>query len=950
MRTCLIALLSVLPGSFAPAAEIDYLKQVKPILKARCYSCHGALKQEGELRLDTVVLMRKGGESGPAINAKSLAKSQLLHRIMAKGESERMPPEGEPLKPGEIKLIQAWILAGAKGPAKERPQSDPRKHWAFQRPVRPQPPKIRDAKWVINPIDRFVAARREKHNIKPLAPASKPVLLRRVYLDLIGIPPTRQQLQAFLDDTSPDAYERVVDGLLKSKRHGERWGRHWMDVWRYSDWYGRRKVPDVLNSYAQIWRWRDWIIRSVNDDKGYDQMVKEMLAADELDPGNDKTAVATGFVLRNFYRWNYNNWMKDNVEHTGKAFLALTLNCCHCHDHKYDPLTNKEYFRFRAFFEPLEVRHDRVAGEPDPGPYPKYKYGASYKPIKSGLVRVMDEKLDAKTFMYTKGEARNIIPGLPPVQPGAPSILGGEMKVTRVKLPAESWYPGTKDSIRKEEIAKRQKQLDAAYGLLAKAKKYLAAATKELRLAEAASTKSQTKAKATKLTAARKKFFQARMTMRVDQTHVRLAQAEMQAVKARIHADNVRFKGHKGDKKKVAQAAHRAERMPAVLAAELAVAREERAALAKVKIPASIATNKEIPVNKLIKVSTKLTKLRAVVKKAQVAAKVVSEKYTLFGPQYPKYSTGRRAALAKWIGNKKNPLTARVAANHIWARHFGRAIVKSTENFGRNGDMPTHPKLLDWLAVELMAGDWKMKRIHRLIVTSATYRQASSVPPRNTAQYKHYQRMKQLDRDNVLIWRYNSRRMEAEAVRDSMLQVAGQLDLTMFGKEISQKLGLTNRRRSVYFDHHGEGRMQLLDLFDAADPCDCYRRSSSVRPHQALALANSQLAIEQGRFLARDLNKQLPNASSREFAEVAFKQVLCRAASVGELAASVAFLEQQEKLFLTVSKPAKKQPTAVTTTKTKAKPASGPSLDPRVRAREGLVQALFSHSDFVTIR
>ena len=184
-----------------------------------------------------------------------------------------------------------------------------------------------------------------------------------------------------------------------------------MDVWRYSDWYGRRAVPDVLNSYAQIWRWRDWIVRSLNDDKGYDRMVREMLAADELAPADDDDLVATGFLVRNFYRWNYNNWMQDNVEHTGKAFLGLTFNCCHCHDHKYDPITQEEYFRFRAVFEPLELRHDRVPGEPDPGPFPKYDYGTAYKPITSGMVRVFDEKLDAKTFFYTGGDERNVVDG-----------------------------------------------------------------------------------------------------------------------------------------------------------------------------------------------------------------------------------------------------------------------------------------------------------------------------------------------------------------------------------------------------------------------------------------------------------------------------------------------------------------------------------------------------------
>ena len=199
-----------------------------------------------------------------------------------------------------------------------------------------------------------------------------------------------------------------------------------MDVWRYSDWYGRRSVPDVMNSYPMVWRWRDWIVRSINEDKPYDQMVVEMLAADELLPADDQNIVATGYLVRSWFKWNYETWKKDLVEHTGKAFLGLTLNCCQCHDHKYDPFTQEEYFRFRAFFEPLELRHDRVPGEADPGPFAKYVYAQSYGPISSGMVRVFDEYLDAETFMFSKGDSRLRIEGKPPMSPGAPAVLGGD--------------------------------------------------------------------------------------------------------------------------------------------------------------------------------------------------------------------------------------------------------------------------------------------------------------------------------------------------------------------------------------------------------------------------------------------------------------------------------------------------------------------------------------------
>ena len=288
-----------------------------------------------------------------------------------------------------------------------------RGHWSFKPPVRPKVPPTG------HPIDAFVRARLQKEGLKPSLEADRLTLIRRLTLDLTGLPPTPQEVDAFLADQSPDAYEKVVDKLLASPRYGERWGRHWMDIWRYSDWYGWRAQNQVRYSQRHIWHWRDWIVESVNKDKGYDEMIVEMLAADEVAPEDASNLVATGFLVRNWFKWNYNQWMRDNVEHTGKAFLGLTLNCCHCHDHKYDPITQEEYFRFRAFFEPLELRHDRWANEPDPGPFKKYVYGVAYGPITSGMIRVFDEKLDAQTFMYTGGDGYTVFAqGTDVAQPG----------------------------------------------------------------------------------------------------------------------------------------------------------------------------------------------------------------------------------------------------------------------------------------------------------------------------------------------------------------------------------------------------------------------------------------------------------------------------------------------------------------------------------------------------
>ena len=365
----------------------DYLGKVKPVLKEHCYSCHGALKQAGGLRLDTGRALRRGGDSGPAVVPGRPEESPLIERVAETDADARMPFEAPALAPSKVAALRDWVAAGAPSPEGEEPERSPKDHWSFRPLVRPSVPRTIGGAWAINPIDHFVAAGHERRGLSPRPPTDRATLLRRVSLDLIGLPPTRDELHAFLADEGVDAYERVVDRLLASPRYGERWGRHWMDVWRYSDWYGRRMVPDVWNSAPQIWRWRDWIVRSLNEDKGYDRMVQEMLAADEIAPGDDEAAVATGYLVRNWYALNPNQWMRDNVEHTAKAFLGLTFNCAHCHDHKYDPIRQDDYFRFRAFFEPIGMRQDRVAGEADPGPFQKYEYSKLRKIVRAGSVR-----------------------------------------------------------------------------------------------------------------------------------------------------------------------------------------------------------------------------------------------------------------------------------------------------------------------------------------------------------------------------------------------------------------------------------------------------------------------------------------------------------------------------------------------------------------------------------
>lgn len=953
VRICSILICAIaLQSQLAAAETVDFARDIKPFLKERCYACHGAVKQKAGLRLDTAAALKRGGDGGPAVDAEP-AGSLIIERVTAADVASRMPPEGQPLTPRQIELLTEWIRQGAPVPATDEPDQDPREHWAFRRIERPALPSAASPGKPENPIDMFLAAEHQRRGLTVLAQADRNVLLRRVTLDLTGLPPTREELRAFTTDDSENAYDKVVERLLAGPSYGERWGRHWMDVWRYSDWYGRRAVPDVMISYAQIWRWRDWIVQSLNRDKGYDRMVVEMLAADEIAPDDVEAVVATGFVVRNWYKWNYDVWMKDLVEHTGKAFLGLTFNCAQCHDHKYDPISQEEYFRFRAFFEPLELRHDRVPGEPDPGAFKKYVYAESYGPIASGMIRIFDEKLDAQTFMFTGGDARNKIPGKPPVAPGAPAALGGDrLKIEPVTLPQTAWYPGLRPFIQQEETTRAEAAVNAADAVLVKSKELLTAA--EQHRSDLERQKQATPAQAVagavtppspeQLSKAQSALDDARLTLRVDETQVLAARTLALALNSRIAADRARHNAAPANQTDAAQisiVAAKAERLAAMLTSSVELARAERAAVAARRTPLVNDKASDKAKADLAAAEQQLVAAQTAFQNTQAAFAGATDQYAPLSPQYPKQSTGRRSALARWIVSRENPLAARVAVNHLWLRHFGSPLVETTFNFGRSGKPPTHPELLDWLAAEFIDSGWSMKHLHRLIVTSQAYR-------RKSGPVAAFDSNLAVDPDNRLLWRFNVQRMEAEVVRDGVLAVSEQLDRVMGGADIDSKQGLASRRRSLYFTHHGEEKMEFLNLFDGANPTECYRRAESVVPQQALAMVNSEFLHRQSRLLARSLweriaqDPALSGSKDEAFIVAAFEQILTRSPSAEMQAASARFLARQAAEFRALD------PKQLAS----SPPAGeiGPSANPDQRARESLIHALFNHNEFVTIR
>ncbi len=759
----------------------------------------------------------------------------------------RFPGEADDVPSAEeIKIAQSALA--------QFRQVDRGNHWSpFETVKRPQVPKANEGVAARNPIDAFLAVDRDRRGLKQRPEADRAVLLRRVFLDLTGLPPSPEELHAFLDDRSTEAFEKVVDRLLASPRYGERWGRHWMDVWRYSDWAGWGQ--QVRDSQPHIWRWRDWIIESLNKDKPYDRMIVEMLAADELAPEDSDALRATGFLARNFKLLSREKWMQDTVDHTSQAFLGVTLGCARCHDHMYDPMTQKEYYQVRAIFEPYNVRIDKVPGQTDIA--------------KDGLPRVFDADPTVKTVLFLRGDERT--PTKAPLSPGVPDAFGGKLPaIEPITLPRSATTPDRRGFVIQDAIVGLEAEVVKARKILqdAKGADALELAQSQFAVAEAKHAAAVAIAKAEALAEDGKRsteaWTKAALEASASQWTLALSEARLNEVTAR--------QGRKA--------------APPTLRAEA----DKKAADA----------------------------LKALAKSVEAANAAPSTAYVAPpAATYPATSTGRRLAFARWIVSRDNPLTARVAVNHIWARHFGRAIVPSVNDFGRNGQKPSHPALLDWLAAELMDQNWSMKSIHRLIVTSATYRASSTPDSADLA----------IDPDNVYLWRFAPRRAEAEVVRDCVFAVAGDLDLTMGGPDIDQNSGLSVPRRSLYFRHAAEKQMEFLKIFDAAGVTECYQRKDSILPQQALALANSELTLRESRSLAKSLSS-LVGSDPTAFTIAAFERVLSRSPRKEEIDECVAFLNRAN----------------VST--------AGPNLpSPSAsRLRESLVHVLMNHHDFVTIR
>jgi hypothetical protein len=748
----------VLSSSALAADPVDYLRDVKPILSQHCYSCHGPQKQKSGLRLDTIAAARKGGHSGPAIVPGKSAESLLIKALTTSDENlPRMPYQKPPLDEKQIALLKAWIDQGAKVPADERLETattGKTKHWAFQPISRPAMPPVKNPAWVRNSIDRFILARLEKEGIAPSPEADRVTLIRRLFLDLIGLTPSIEEVDAFVSDTRPHAYELLVDRLLQSPHYGERWGRHWLDLARYADSNGFN-----IDAPRSMWKYRDWVIDAFNRDLPFDQFTIEQIAGDLLPNATLSQKIASGFHRNTLINEEGGIDLEqfrvesivDRVNTTGSVFLGLTIGCAQCHDHKFDPISQRDYYQLFAFFnnvdEPtLELPTAEQHRQRD-------RIRRRIEELKQS-VRAVDNTSEAKRLEWERSLTASARAKLSPVVNG---IL---------------------DVPEHQRDAQQLQTIRAAYRFGDQARNLVGGLGQPLPF---------------------------------------LGAAHLQTALVRFSVDK--------------QIADLQKSEPTVVTTLIM---EER----KAPRPTYVHLGGDF--------------LR---KGTRVAPDIPAVLPTLKAQR----SQPTRLDLARWLVDPKNPLTSRVTVNRFWEHYFGLGLVETENDFGTQGTRPTHPDLLDWLAAEFIAQEWSMKAMHRLIVTSATYRQSS----------RHRPELSTIDPRNQLLARQSRLRLEAEVVRDVALCASGLLSqkiggpsvfppqpdgvfrLTQIQREWKASDGPDRYRRGMYTYFWRSAPHPALTVFDAPEATTaCTRRNRSNTPLQALTLLNDQAFFEFAQGLA----------------------------------------------------------------------------------------------------
>jgi mono/diheme cytochrome c family protein len=927
--TVLVCLFNDIPSVQADERKVDFGREVQPLLAKRCFSCHGPDQAKGGLRLNRRESALAELDSGAhGIVPGKVDQSEIIRRITSTDEAERMPPEGAAISAAQADLLRRWIAQGAKW----------EDHWAFQPVQAREPPGVTNSAWVRNPIDSFILSRLEENGLTPVPPADKIALLRRAYYDLTGLPPTPAEVDAFIADRSPDAYEKVLDRLLASPRYGERWARHWLDAVRFAETNSFER--DGHKPHA--WRYRDYVIRAFNEDKPYDQFIREQLAGDELPEVTSDSIIATGYYRLGL--WDDEpadrllakfDTLDDLVSTTSQVFLGATLNCARCHDHKIDPFPQRDYYGMVAFFHGIKPMTNSGPNIETPlfeTPASRKAYEAQvrdldarrnevqaqitaledsfrtlYENAQSGTSKVAtaDAGLDDLEFRYyrdtwnrlpdfdnLKPETVGKLPAqLFDISPSTRNTAFGFVFTGMLKVPRAGEYTFTLDSDDGSRLIVEGQKIVEHDGIHGEGQpKQGVVQLKQGRVP------------------VRLEYFQ-----RANGLGLTVAWSGPGFV-----AKSLSARGETGK-----PAPNFSELIKSQ--GEKILGAEQFSKYTQLVAKLDVLKKETVPVEYALSVTENGTKppetftlLRGNphvpgVKVEPAFPVVLSDAKPVFPPLAEDAKTsGRRIVLANWIASPDNRLTTRVMMNRLWQHHFGRGIVRSPNNFGQLGDRPTHPELLDWLAREFVAGGWRLKTAHKLIMTSNAYRMSSR------SEKQAYEK----DPTNDLFWRYDMRRLSAEEIRDSIHAVNGRLNLKMYGPGIYPEISAEvlagqsrpgegwgkssaeeQARRSIYIHVKRSLITPLLSDFDFPDTDgSCAARFATTQPTQALGMLNGDFARIQAAEFAARLRREAGDDAAAQV-RLALRLALCRPTEESHVQRGLALLKSlQEKHQLSADK------------------------------------------------
>ncbi|MEZ6126203.1 MAG: PSD1 and planctomycete cytochrome C domain-containing protein [Planctomycetaceae bacterium] len=852
-------------------AAVEYFeKHVRPLLAEHCYECHAGGEVNGGLRVDYRDGILVGGDSGKGLVPGYPDDSLLIQAVRYNNRDLQMPPQNK-LSDQQIAVLEQWVSMGAPDPRDTMPQSTHavtgmsieagREFWSFRPLQEVTIPEVRQSEWVRNPIDAFVLAKLEAAGLRPAEPADRQTLIRRITFDLTGLPPSVDDVQRFVNDSSPDAWENLIERLLDSPQYGVRWGRHWLDVARYADSNGL----DENIAYGTAWRYRDYVIDAFNNDKPFDRFVLEQLAGDLLPEASRETKTATGFLAlgaKVLAEPDMEKLVMDTIDEqidtTGKAFLGMTLGCVRCHDHKFDPILQTDYYGLAAIFRSTRTFSEQKNGAikfwhehsfADDAEKERLKQVESEIKQKAGAASTYRNQAIAAIRKEAQSRATEYLMAATQFEPSA-TFAEVQMMAERFNL-----HPGILYHCRRHLNFHRDDELFAAWAeLAAEGPQAVEEFYRPLFLAASGKDASVPVEHLPLVDSAKAGLADASGFLAVPP---RPEQAFDQQTLEEYH--------------RLAEEARVFESQSFDETSAMGVAEQETVASLPIHIRGSHLNLGE-------------PAARCVPQVMQVAGETLD---------FPADQSGR-LQLAQWLTSRQHPLTARVFVNRVWGWHFGRALVDSTENFGVLGGHPSHPELLDWLSLRFMESGWSVKWLHRMILSSQTWQMASA--------HADEQPCVDADPENLLLWKFRLQRLEAEQIRDAVLAVSGRLDSTLGGKSIP----LRNRqfvfnhtsvdhtrydslRRAAYLPIVRNNLYVFFEQFDFPDPTmpTGHRNSTTVAP-QALLMMNADLVMDSASEFAERLLAS--GSDDTERIQQAYRQAFGRSPTDEETQRALAFI------------------------------------------------------------